>query len=238
MPPLNLPPIPSYGLPVGVMIPADMEDMLVIEKSISVTNIVNGTTRLQPIVLELGQAAGVVAAQAVRNKCQPSEVSVRDVQRELLDAGAYQVPLLDAAPGTPEFGSYQRVALTGILKYFGRHEGWANQSWLDAGKMMSAKDLFDGVSAFYAEAGRELPGQHFGETEIADVDCLAGICSAVSGNAASEEKARIQDILGEMYGVSFNGDTGLTRGQCAVAIDSLLDPFGAYDVDFHGFIRK
>ena len=57
LPNLYFHPVPSYGLPIGVMMPRMYDDMLVIEKSISVTNIVNGSTRLQPVVLQLGQAA-------------------------------------------------------------------------------------------------------------------------------------------------------------------------------------
>ena len=37
-------------------------DLIVCEKGISVTNIVNGTTRLQPVVMLTGQGAGVLAA--------------------------------------------------------------------------------------------------------------------------------------------------------------------------------
>ena len=242
MPPLTLPPIPSYGLPLGVMIPEGIDDMLVIEKSISVTNIVNGTTRLQPVVLQLGQAAGVVAAHAVKLGCQPAELSVRDVQAELLNAGAYQVPVLDAVPGSPEFESYQRVALTGILKYYGRHEGWANQSWLDAGKMMQVDDLLDGLSVFYAEAGRPLTTKEMdflsSGGEIADVEFLAKVCSVLSGKEESGLRDNIVGLLSGIYGTGFTPSSRLTRGHCAIVVDKILDPFGEYDVDMNGRIVR
>ena len=38
-----------------------------IEKSISVSNLVNGTTRLQPVVLQIGQIAGLIASESVKN---------------------------------------------------------------------------------------------------------------------------------------------------------------------------
>ena len=53
LPDLSFYPIPSYGLPLGTLIPRDVEDLIVAEKSISVSNIVNGTTRLQPVVLQI-----------------------------------------------------------------------------------------------------------------------------------------------------------------------------------------
>ena len=43
-----------------------LKDLIVAEKSISVSNIINGTTRLQPMVMQIGQAAGALAALAVK----------------------------------------------------------------------------------------------------------------------------------------------------------------------------
>ena len=44
----------------------EVEGLIVAEKSISVSNIINGTTRLQPMVMQIGQAAGALAALAVK----------------------------------------------------------------------------------------------------------------------------------------------------------------------------
>ena len=149
LPNLYFHPVPSYGLPIGVMMPKKYDDVLVIEKSISVTNIVNGSTRLQPVVLQLGQAAGVVAARAVKDGCGVSEVSVRKVQQELLDCGVYLLPLRDLESGDPHFSVLQRIALTGILRYQGMTVDWENQSWIYADKTLSAKELLDGFCDFY-----------------------------------------------------------------------------------------
>ena len=59
--------------------------MIVAEKSISVSNIINGTTRLQPMVMQIGQAAGALAALAVKEGKNIREVSVREVQNAILD---------------------------------------------------------------------------------------------------------------------------------------------------------
>lgn len=48
LPNLYFHPVPSYGVPLGVMLPASQPGLIVAEKSISVTNLVNGSTRLQP----------------------------------------------------------------------------------------------------------------------------------------------------------------------------------------------
>ena len=75
--------------------------MIVAEKSISVSNIINGTTRLQPMVMQIGQAAGALAALAVKENKSISEVSVREVQNAILDAKGYLLPYLDVAIDHP-----------------------------------------------------------------------------------------------------------------------------------------
>uniref|UniRef100_UPI004047FC21 FAD-dependent oxidoreductase n=1 Tax=Mariniflexile sp. TaxID=1979402 RepID=UPI004047FC21 len=58
LPDLHFYPVPSYSIPLGTLIPKDTNNFIVAEKSISVTNIVNGTTRLQPVWVE-GWLAGI-----------------------------------------------------------------------------------------------------------------------------------------------------------------------------------
>jgi hypothetical protein len=64
LPDLEFYPIPSFNVPMGVLLPEqdDVKNLIVAEKSVSVSNLINGATRLQPVVMQLGQAAGVIAA--------------------------------------------------------------------------------------------------------------------------------------------------------------------------------
>ena len=96
LPNLYFHPIPSYGLPLGTLIPKDVEGLIVAEKSISVSNIINGTTRLQPMVMQIGQAAGALAALAVKEGKNIREVSVREVQNAILDGKGYLLPYYDS----------------------------------------------------------------------------------------------------------------------------------------------
>ena len=70
LPDLHFYPVPSYGLPLGTLVPEREEGILVAEKSISVSNLVNGTTRLQPVVLQIGQAAGIIDCSRCRTYCR------------------------------------------------------------------------------------------------------------------------------------------------------------------------
>ncbi|MCQ2173584.1 MAG: FAD-dependent oxidoreductase [Bacteroidales bacterium] len=126
-------PIPSFTVPAGVMIPKGVENLIVAEKSISVDNSVQGATRLQPVVMELGQAAGVIAALAAGEDIPVREVDVRRVQTILLEEGARIQPYLDLEPGDPDFKLLQRMGSTGLFKAEGRNEGWAGEMWMLTG---------------------------------------------------------------------------------------------------------
>ena len=71
---------------MGVLIPEKVDGLLAAEKNISVSRIVNGSTRLQPVTMLTGQAAGALAAEAVRQKAEPRQVRPIDVQWRLLEA--------------------------------------------------------------------------------------------------------------------------------------------------------
>lgn len=122
--------IPSFSVPLGVLVPLGVEDLLVCEKSISVSWEMNGATRLQPVVMGLGQAAGALAAIAVRSGRHPSEVPAGEVQSLLLDHGCYLLPFLDLKPGDPGFRELQEAGVRGEVKGTGRSVGWANETWV------------------------------------------------------------------------------------------------------------
>lgn len=75
-----------FQIPMGALIPEKVDGLLAAEKNISVSRMVNGSTRLQPVTMLTGQAAGALAAVAVREKKQPRELRAIEVQSPLLDA--------------------------------------------------------------------------------------------------------------------------------------------------------
>ncbi|MDZ7719799.1 MAG: FAD-dependent oxidoreductase [Balneolaceae bacterium] len=92
------PPIPSFSVPLGSLIPKEIDGLIVAEKSISVSSIANGSSRLQPVVMTIGQAAGTAAALSIQHNIQPRDLSVREVQQKLLDANAWLLPFMDTTP--------------------------------------------------------------------------------------------------------------------------------------------
>ena len=143
LPDLEFYPIPSFNVPLGVLLPKqdDVENLIVAEKSVSVSNLINGATRLQPVVMQLGQAAGALAALACIQDKSVKKVSVRTVQQALLDAGCYIMPYLDLDKDDPHFKAIQKIGATGILRGEGRNVGWANQTWFRADDPLLLEDI-------------------------------------------------------------------------------------------------
>ncbi|MBD2299070.1 FAD-dependent oxidoreductase [Nostoc sp. FACHB-190] len=92
-----------FTIPYRCLVPATTDGLLVCEKNISVSHIANGATRLQPVVMGIGQAAGMAAAMCVELGVQPRDLPVRALQEALLQdkqAPAAIAPLfnLDFSP--------------------------------------------------------------------------------------------------------------------------------------------
>lgn len=103
-----------FTIPYGALIPVNTENFLVCEKNISVSHIANGSTRLQPVVMNIGQAAGMAAALCIELNCQPQQLSVRILQEALLSdpqAPAAVIPLFNLPPEHPEWIHWQRYYL-------------------------------------------------------------------------------------------------------------------------------
>ncbi len=125
---IEFPKIPSYNVPYGVLVPAEIDGLIVAEKSISVSNVVNGTTRLQPVVLQIGQAAGAAAALSIDNNVQPRKLNVRSLQTELIKSNMWLMPYFDVTPDNFYFESVQRVGLSGVMRGEGIPVTWANET--------------------------------------------------------------------------------------------------------------
>jgi len=103
-----------FTLPYRSLIPLALDGLLVCEKNISVSHMANGATRLQPLVLGIGQAAGMAAALCIEQRCQPRNLPVRLLQTALLQdpyAPAAVIPLFSPTPDHPEWRSHQERVL-------------------------------------------------------------------------------------------------------------------------------
>ncbi len=134
---IDFPPVPSFAIPWGVMIPKEISGLIVAEKSISVSSLANGSTRLQPVVMLIGQAAGVTAALAIENEIPVSQLSVREVQQVLLNSDAWLLPFVDITPEDSAFVAIQQLGVSGVLKGHGVPEAWANRTYIYPDSIMT-----------------------------------------------------------------------------------------------------
>ena len=223
LPDLEFYPIPSFNVPMGVLIPKqnDVENLIVAEKSVSVSNLINGATRLQPVVMQLGQAAGTIAALSQIEGKTVKRVKVRSVQRKLLASGCYIMPYLDLPKDHRHFKALQRIGATGLLRGEGRNVGWANQTWFRADDPLLAEEIF--VKEIYNGP----IGLDSGPVTIGKMlEVLKGL--GLPLHNANES------WWNELGLSNFDVNRVATRLEAAVVMDAAFDPFGMFGVDYNG----
>lgn len=218
---------PAYNIPLGTMIPKSRKNIIVAEKSISVTNIVNGATRLQPVVLGIGQAAGALAAIASSQNISPDKVKIREVQQALLDEKAYLMPYIDTKPNDAQFASMQKIGACGILKGHGVSYKWANQTWFYPELAVTEFELVDGLRPIY----KSLEKYWEASGEGVKLPFLIKLMKVLGREM--EEKDLIK-ILSEQ-GLPTEGV--LNRRQVSFLIDKALNPF-SLAINFDGYYTK
>jgi FAD dependent oxidoreductase len=237
-------PVPSYNVPLGALIPQKADGLIIAEKGISVSNVVNGTTRLQPCVMLTGQAAGVLAALAVTQKMQPRQVSTRSVQNTLLNAGAYIMPYIDVPFTNPHFKAIQKIGATGILKGTGIPYKWANQTWFYPDSSVRIEALIPALNHFkVASAGFSQQGYLTIETAI-DI-CFSIIKkhrkfyqnkkSYLASLAAFEQL--VQKEWASWALANYNLKRNISRAEFSVLCDKTIQPFDLKQVNHNGSIK-
>jgi hypothetical protein len=228
VPEIEFPKISAYNIPIGCLIPKKIDGLIVCEKGISVTNIVNGTTRLQPVVLLTGQAAGVLAAKSILSKKKIREVTVRTVQDELLKAKCYLMPFSDVKQDDPAWEAIQRVGLTGILKGVGKSEGWANKMYFYPDSLVMGQEFTYGLFQYTKKSYEWLPPGN--EQKI------SMIYSKLKGQRKywwTKEFFSISNMedlkkVWSLWGLAdFNPDKFITRKELCVMLDKCILLFGS-----------
>lgn len=240
-PSIEFPRVPSFNIPLGALIPAGIEGLIVCEKGISVSNIANGSTRLQPCVLLTGQAAGILAALTVTKKTMAARVPVREVQSELLSRKAYLMPYFDVRPTDPHWSDIQKIGATGILKGTGKPEGWANKTYFYPDSLITEKQLADGLQEFEPSFSKKdyVSGDYLTVSRAWKMITYYHHLIRMQKNiphkyppVISEEWKQIFKESGEWKEIK--GGDKITRAQVAVLLNALADsPFNE-PVDIYG----
>jgi len=237
LPDLSFHPVPSYGLPLGTLIPQNVDGLIVAEKSISVSNIVNGTTRLQPVILQIGQAAGTLAALSVLQNKEIDDVAVRDVQNSLLKNGGYILPYLDLTKENPAFLALQRIGSTGILKGEGKSVHWSNETWFKTDSILKMNELNGLTDVYpYIKIDKE-------NNQALSWNDASKLLKKIAGKEKLSSVKNIKWSVVDTYKTMKGNDKidlgqKITRLEMAVLIDKILDPFNNKRVNIHGEFIK
>ena len=76
-----------FQIPMASLIPEKIDGLLAAEKNISASRLVNGAIRLHPVTFHTGQAAGTLAAIAIKQGHEVRDVNPLFVQSSLLENG-------------------------------------------------------------------------------------------------------------------------------------------------------
>ena len=227
-------PVPSFNVPLGALIPKKYEGIIIAEKGISVSNIVNGTTRLQPCVMLTGQAAGTLAALCVRQRKNAAQISVRDVQQQLLNSKAYIMPYYDVKPTHPYFMAIQKIGATGILKGTGQPNAWANRTWFYPDSTIETtifiKD-FNGYSILVYNTDNKL-------LTVNDLYAIIKKTYSSFKKKAVLTSADFQKSWADMGLQDYNLNRAVKRFEVAVMLDNWVAPFETVQIDYNGNFFK
>ena len=230
LPKLDFYPVPSYSVPLGVLIPENIDNFMVIEKSISVSNLVNGTSRLQPVVMQIGQASGVLASLAILKKKNIDQINVREVQLEILKNNGYILPYVDVDTEDLNFISYQKIGACGILRSEGLNIGWENKTLFYPDSNLDKTDIyFDNWKIFKSE---KIP---FPE-QMTIKNILHWIYKIKEEPYLNNKQ--YSGIWKNLNLNNFDSERIITRGEFSVLIDKIIDPFSRVDVDYYGNFIK
>lgn len=79
----------SHGIPYRCLTPKGLNNVLVAGRSISVERLVQGSVRVMPVCLAMGEAAGLAASLATKAGSNVRKIDVQYLRKRLLEEGAY-----------------------------------------------------------------------------------------------------------------------------------------------------
>jgi hypothetical protein len=103
-----------YTVPYECMVPPNVKNLLA-PVPVSGSHLGFSTLRMEPCWMALGQAAGIAASLAIANKEAVQDISVLELQQQLLNQDAVLVFFKDVKASHPQFKALQYFALKGII---------------------------------------------------------------------------------------------------------------------------
>ncbi len=223
---LDFYPVPSFNIALGTLLPPKHKNIIIAEKSISVSNVVNGTTRLQPCVLQIGQAAGMLAALSVLHNRAPIDVPVRLVQEKLLAGGSYIMPYVDLEKTDMHFVAAQKLGATGLLKGKGVPMGWANKTYFNPNDSVAS-------SSFLEVWLKKFPNDKIATHEKMTIKEALYFASKLTKNNQMQQTAMAKNKWNSWGFTQFDLDRPIHRIELAALLNE-VNVFNYFSVDLKG----
>ena len=191
----------NFQVPMDILIPKDVEGLIAAEKNLSMSRLSAGALRLQPITMMTGQAAGALAATAILQDKQPSQVKAFHVQKALLDSSVnLSLCKYSDVPETSKY--YKPVQLATLYKLIEPREYPSMRAY-------GVKHYLNNMDLLQLMSGNKEKGQFGIDEKINDVEIQS-------------LNERLGNIVGNLK-LSLPLTTEMTRGEAVdVAVKAML----------------
>jgi hypothetical protein len=226
VPKINYPLFPAYTVPLGAIVVKDQENLLVTEKAMSVTHLVNGSITYPSVQMTLGQGVGATAAYCAFFKTTTKHLNPRIIQGEILDYKGYIMPFADIPIRDPGFRAIQQVGATGLLQGIQKVTGNSAQVLFMPDSLVKTAEVQPILTEIYARAflwfNKVKPGEYF------TVSNLLSYISEMTLRDPENLQKTMQKNWKPQYKFTneFNLNRPVTRREFAVLANKFFNPFG------------
>ena len=190
----------------------------------------NGTTRLQPCVMQIGQASGLLAAISIKNRVDPKNISVRQVQLALLDANGYIMPYKDVTQKDRYFKAIQKIGATGLLRGVGVPTGWANATYFNPNDKVK-------LDEFSIAWNKKFIAHSLNSDNDLTISDALFVAAKLSNTSVEKIKSSFELKWKSIGLQNFNIQRPILRYELAAILDQ-YNVFNIFDVDIYGNYTK
>jgi hypothetical protein len=226
VPKIIYPPFPAYTIALGAIVVKDQENLLVTEKAMSVTHLVNGSVTYPSVQMTLGQGVGATAAYCAFFKTTTKHLNPRIIQGEILDYKGYIMPFADIPISDPGFKAIQQVGATGLLQGIQKINGNSAQVLFMPDSLVKTAEVQPILTEIYARAflwfNKVKPGEYFTVSNL-----LSYISEMTLRDPENLQKTMQKNWKPQYKFVNeFNLNRPVTRREFAVLANKFFNPFG------------
>jgi hypothetical protein len=232
-PKINYPPMPGYSIPMGAVVIKEIDNLLVTEKALSTTHLVNASTFYPSVQMTLGQGVGTVAAYCAFFKTTTKNLDVRKIQGELLDYKGYLMPFVDVTQSDPYFRAIQQLGATGMLKGVQKTINKSTAVYFLPDSIVRTSEIKPTLLEIYTRSFL-----WFNKAKPGEVFTVGNLLSFISEMTLMDPKTlqlNMQKLWKAKFKFTsdFSMDKPITRREFAVLANLYINPFGR-SVDITG----